>query len=320
MRAWVLEDFGRLEPHCLEAPQGEGVLLRVAACGVCGSDLSVYKGSPAMRARWQPPLVLGHEVVGVVAEGPPDWLGRAVAVNPLVACGRCAYCRAGRENLCPQRTNLGFHYPGGFAQQIRVPLGQLYPLPPGLPLWKGALAEPLAVALRAVELAGPLLGRRAWVVGGGAIGSLVAWALRQGGAGVWVSETNPLRQAWLAEQGFALGPAEGGFDLVFETVGSAASLEAAVQGVAPGGRVVLVGLAESMPPLPLQRVVLQEVEIKGSYVFTHADFQRAVALLPKLPEGLAQVRPFEEVREVFAALLQGWLGVPKVVLRHPEEK
>ena len=180
MRAWVLEDFGRLEVRCLEPPKGPDLLLRVAACGVCGSDLSVYKGSPAMRARWQPPLVLGHEVAGVVVEGPPDWLGRAVAVNPLVACGSCTHCRGGLENLCPERTNLGFHYPGGFAEEIRVPLRQLYPLPPGLPPWKGALAEPLAVALRAVELAGSLLGRRALVVGGGAIGSLVAWALGLG--------------------------------------------------------------------------------------------------------------------------------------------
>ncbi|MCS7057586.1 MAG: alcohol dehydrogenase catalytic domain-containing protein [Meiothermus sp.] len=317
MRAVVLEDFGRLSLQELPSPAEGEVLLKVAACGVCGSDLSVYKGTPAMRARWRPPLVLGHEIAAVVQEGPPDWVGQAVAVNPLVACGRCNSCRRGLSNLCSERTNVGFHHPGGFAQQIRLPLAQLYPLPEGLPIWKGALCEPLAVALRAVELAGATLGRRVLVLGGGAIGTLAAWLLQRGGARVWVAEHNPLRRAWLEGLGFVQGvleAPEGSFEVVLDCVGGAQTVEAAVNAVEPGGLVVLVGLEATAASLPLQRLVLQEIGLKGAYVFTHDDFSRAVGLVAQLPDELAVVRPFGVYQETFQELLEGRLPQAKAVL------
>ncbi|GIW37143.1 MAG: galactitol-1-phosphate 5-dehydrogenase [Meiothermus sp.] len=317
MQAVVLEDFGRLSLKELAVTQEEGVLLQVTACGVCGSDLSVYKGSPAMRVRWQPPLVLGHEIAARVLEGPEDWVGRMVAVNPLVACGRCDRCRRGLSNLCPHRTNVGFHHRGGFAQQLRLPLAQLYPLPEGLTYWKGALCEPLAVALRAVELAGPVLGRRVLVMGGGAIGTLAAWLLARAGAEVVVAERNPLRQAWLRGLEFiqeVLEAPQGLFEVVLDCVGSASTVGLAVNAVEPGGCVVLVGLEATEPPLPLQRVVLQEVALKGAYVFTHDDFARAVALVAQVPEGLAVVRPFRTYQDTFNELLQGRLPQAKAVL------
>ncbi|MFC6920651.1 zinc-dependent alcohol dehydrogenase [Meiothermus taiwanensis] len=319
MQAWVLEDYGRLSLHHRETPEGAGVLLRVAACGICGSDLSVYKGAPAMRARWKPPLVLGHEIAGTVLEGPPDWLGQAVAVNPLVACGHCPACWEGLSNLCAHRTNIGFHYWGGFAEQIRVPLAQLHRLPAGVPLWKGALAEPLAVALRAVELAGPVLGRSVLVLGGGAIGTLAAWLLAEAGARVTVSERNPLRAAWLEGLGFIaeVVPTPGGlYDRVIETVGAQGTLALAVNATRPGGSVVLVGLSDLEAPLPLQRAVLQEIRIQGSYVFTQAEFARATALLAHLPDALAVRRPFAMAQASFEELLAGRLAEAKVVLLH----
>ncbi|PZA06204.1 MULTISPECIES: alcohol dehydrogenase catalytic domain-containing protein [unclassified Meiothermus] len=317
MKAWVLQDYGSLALEERPLPEGPGLLLRVAAAGICGSDLSVYKGTPAMRARWRPPLVLGHEIAATVQEGPPEWLGRAVTVNPLVACGRCDPCRRGLSNLCANRTNVGFHYPGGFAQQIRLPPTQLYPLPEGLPLWKGALCEPLAVALRAVELAGAVLGRRALVLGGGAIGTLVAWLLHRGGAQVQVAERNPLRREWLEGFGFApkvLEVPEGSFEVVLDCVGSAKTAELAVDAVEPGGVVVLVGLEATSAALPLQRVVLQEISLKGAYVFTHDDFSRAVGLVAQLPDALAAVRPFGACPQTFQELLEGQLPQAKAVL------
>ncbi|MBO1437413.1 alcohol dehydrogenase catalytic domain-containing protein [Meiothermus sp. CFH 77666] len=317
MRAVVLEDFGQLNLRELPPPEEGGVLLQVAACGVCGSDLSVYKGSPAMRARWRPPLVLGHEIAATVLEGPPDWMGRGVAVNPLVACGQCDLCRRGLSNLCPERTNVGFHHPGGFAQQIRLPLRQLYRLPEGLPLWKGALCEPLAVALRAVELAGAVLGRRVLVLGGGAIGTLAAWLLSRAGARVSVAERNPLRREWLGTLGFVdevLEAPEGSFAVALDCVGSASTVKLATGAVEPGGVVVLVGLEATEAPLPLQRVVLQEITLKGAYVFTHDDFARAVELVAHLPNELVVVRPFARYQETFSDLLQGRLSQAKAVL------
>lgn len=317
MRAVVLEDFGRLVTRELEPPREGEVLLEVAACGVCGSDLSVYKGTPAMRARWSPPLVLGHEIAGVVLEGPAEWQGRAVTVNPLLSCGQCEPCRRGLSNLCLQRTNVGFHYWGGFAQQIRLPLEQLYPLPEGLPLWKGALCEPLAVALRAVELAGGLLGRSALVIGGGAIGTLAAWLATRAGAEVWVVERNPLRRAWLEGLGFSRGVLEaptGFYDLALDCVGGQATPGLAAAHVRPGGQVVLVGLEAVEAALPLQRLVLQEIGLKGAYVFTHDDFSRASRLIAELPDELAVVRPFAQVQETFELLLGGRLPQAKAVL------
>ncbi len=319
MHAVVLEDFGRLEHRTLEVPQGAGVLIEVAACGICGSDLSVYKGAPAMRARWQPPLVLGHEIAGTVLEGPPEWLGQPVAVNPLVPCNQCDPCRAGLSNLCHNRSNIGFHYRGGFAEQIRVPQAQLYRLPRGVPLWKGALAEPLAVALRAVELAGGVLGRRVLVLGGGAIGTLAAWLLYRAGAQATVSELNPLRRAWLQELGFieeVLPAPTATYDCVIETVGAQSTLAQAVHAVQPGGMVVLVGLADLEASLPLQRTVLQEVGLRGSYVFTHADFARATEMLAQLPDAVAIQRPISMAQASFEELLAGQLPVAKVVLLH----
>lgn len=317
MKTWVLREYGSLALEERPAPEGSGPLLRVAASGICGSDLSVYKGSPAMRARWQPPLVLGHEIAATVEEGPPEWLGRAVAVNPVVACGRCDPCRRGLSNLCHKRTNVGFHYPGGFAQQIRLPLEQLYPLPEGLPLWKGALCEPLAVALRAVELAGALLGRRTLVVGGGAIGTLAAWLLHRAGAQVHVAERNPLRREWLSGFDFARRVRElpeGSYEVVLDCVGSAQTVELAVNVVEPGGMVVLVGLEATSAPLPIQRLILQEVGLKGAYVFTHDDFARAVGLVAQLPDALVAVRSFSACGQTFQELLEGRLPQAKAVL------
>ncbi len=317
MQAVVLLDFEQLKLQELPPPTEGGVLLRVAACGVCGSDLSVYKGTPAMRARWRPPLVLGHEIAATVLEGPPDWVGRRVAVNPLVACGQCNLCRRGLSNLCPKRTNVGFHYPGGFAQQIRLPQAQLYPLPQGLPLWKGTLCEPLAVALRAVELAGAVLGRRVLVLGGGAIGTLAAWLLHQAGARVLLAERNPLRRAWLGKLAIServMEAPEGTYEAVLDCVGSEQTLSLAVNAAEPGGTVVLVGLEAPQTSFPLQRVVLQEITLKGAYVFTHSNFARAVELVGQLPDELAVKRPFERYQETFDELLRGQLPQAKAVL------
>ena len=319
MKAVVLEDYGRLESRTLEVPAEGGALIRVAACGICGSDLSVYKGTPAMRARWKPPLILGHEIAGVVAEGPAEWLDQAVTINPLVPCGHCDQCRSGYSNLCSSRTNIGFHYSGGFAEQIRVPTAQLYALPEGVPLWKGALAEPLAVAVRAVELAGTVLGRQVLVLGGGAIGTLVAWVLARAGAVVLVTELNPLRKEWLKGLGFieeVLENPQGLYDTVIDTVGSSQTPRTAVAQVKPGGTVVLVGLADVEIPLLLQRVVLQEIVLRGSYVFTHADFARATQMLLELPDELALQRPFSQAQAAFDDLLSGKLAASKVVLVH----
>jgi threonine dehydrogenase-like Zn-dependent dehydrogenase len=319
VQAVVLTDYGRLEHRELPRPRGEGVLVQVGACGICGSDLSVYKGTPAMRARWKPPLILGHELAGTVLEGPADWVGKQVTVNPLVTCGVCAACKAGQANLCPQRTNVGFHYPGGLAGEIWLPAQQLLEIDPRVPVWQAALTEPLAVAVRAARLAGSLLGQRALVLGGGAIGSLVAWVLGQGGARVSLLEPNALRRPYLEGLGLAsevVEQAEPYFDLVIDTVGAESTLEQAVQLIRPGGKVVLVGLMAMQAGLPLQRAVLQEISVQGSYMFTPAEFALAARWVAQLPEAMMQCRSLSQAQQAFDDLLAGRVAQIKTVLLH----
>lgn len=314
MRAWVLEDYGRLALVERPLPEGEGLLLRVLAAGVCGSDLSVYKGTPAMRSRWQPPLILGHEVAAVVEEGPKELLGQAVALYPALSCGSCPACLKGRPHLCPQRRHLGFHYPGGLAQWIRVPEELAHPLPEGLPPWKGALAEPLAVALHGVRRS-PREGK-ALVLGGGAMGSLAAWLLAQEGRQVHVLEPNPRRANHLAGLGFSLwkeGVRER-FPLVLDTVGQGETLRLALEAAEPGGQVVVLGLGGVDGFLDLQSLVLQEKAVLGSYLFTPEEFQEAIGLLAELPEGLVRRWPASRAPEAFQALLEGRVPEPKLVL------
>ncbi|GAA6751949.1 L-idonate 5-dehydrogenase [Thermus antranikianii] len=319
MRAWVLRDYGSLDLEERPLPQGEGVLLKVVATGICGSDLSVYKGTPAMRNRWQPPLVLGHEVVGIVEEGPSHLQGRAVAVHPAAPCGSCGECQQGKPHLCPKRVHLGFHLPGGLAEWIRVPEGQLYPLPPGLPAWKGALAEPLAVALHGVKRAGPLPEGEVLVLGGGAMGSLVAWALKRQGAGVALVEPHKgraelLMALGLADRVLSIWEADTNFPLVVDTVGSESTVSQALRASSPGGRVVVLGLGSLEAPLNLQSLVVGEHSLLGSYLFTPEEFSEAVDCLKLLPENLVRLWPAERAQEAFLALLEGRIPEPKVVL------
>ncbi|GAA6756845.1 alcohol dehydrogenase catalytic domain-containing protein [Thermus thalpophilus] len=321
MRAWVLREHGHLRLEEGPPPQGEGLLLKVAAVGICGSDLSVYKGTPAMRARWRPPLVLGHEVVGVVEEGPRELLGRGVALYPALACGACDACLEGRPHLCPGRRHLGFHLPGGLAEWIRVPAALAYPLPEELPLWKGALAEPLAVALHAVRRARPRPGERALVVGGGAMGAFAAWLLREERIRVDLLEPKGERAERLKalevvenaalEAGELAGET---YPLVVDTVGLEATLAQTLAFLAPGGRAVVVGLSGLEAPLNLQDLVLREKMVLGSYLFTPEEFREVLSLLPQLPEGLVRLWPAERADEAFAALSEGGIPEPKLVL------
>ncbi len=317
MRAVVLEGYGRLVMREVDEPGAEGVVVRVLWCGVCGSDVAVYQGKEVMRERWKPPLILGHEISGVVEEGPPELVGKAVAVNPIVPCGRCEQCAEGRENLCRRRAHIGFHRPGGFAERIRVEREQLVPLPAGTEAWKGALAEPLAVALRAAGAAGAGNGRPALVVGGGGIGALVGWALARAGWQVSIAERAGARRDWLVSLGFAREVApevSGEFHVVVDTVGTSGSVESSVGRCRPGGKVVVVGLGEPKVSVRLNKLVVEEVQLIGSYTYTRADFGRAVALLRELPPWEWCTERMAEAQETFRKLVAGAVACGRVLL------
>src|SRR5512133_1491535 len=159
------------------APGAGELIVRPAAVGICGSEVEGYLGRMGNRT---PPLVMGHEFAGVVVaagDGAGGWEGARVAVNPLAGCGRCRLCAAGKENLCPERTLIGVHHDGAFADLVRAPAANVRALPDGMAARSGALVEPLANGVHAVRLGlagGPV--QRAVVLGAGTIGLMTLQA------------------------------------------------------------------------------------------------------------------------------------------------
>lgn len=317
VQALMFQDRRKMEMREVDAPSpgpGEAVV-EVAACGVCGSDLEGYVGTPGMADRRVPPLLLGHEFAGTVIHGPREWEGRAAAIHPLVTDGSCRFCRSGRRYLCPNRELIGLNRPGALAQQVVVPLTGLHALPEGVPLWRGALAEPLAVAVHAVELAGPLLEREVLVFGGGAIGFFVAWAARRAGARVRVVDISSVRREQALASGIAAVEApEGEAEVTFDTVGIEVTRAGAIDHLTPGGTAVFVGLHDDVNPFSFYGLILQERQVRGSYCYSDEDFARAVSLCGEVPDDFVARIPLHEGGSAFEALAGGSTEHLKVLL------
>ena len=305
----------RDEPDPVPAP-GEA-LIALASIGICGSDLHGYHGNDPRRV---PPLILGHEASGTVVEG---WnRGQRVALNPLVTCGRCDDCIAGRSNLCPERQLIGMARPGAFAGLVSIPERNLIPLPDGMPFAHAALMEPAGVALHTVNLAAagshrPVAECHALVLGGGPIGLLTALMLASHGCRrIRLGELNPLRRETAAATGCCgvydpandPGPDANGFDLVVDAVGIDATRTVAVEAVRPGGVIVHVGLGQAVGPLDFRKLTLQEVTLVGCYTYSELDLRRALGALASGalgPLDWIERRPLAEGARAFADFDRG---------------
>lgn len=307
------------------------------AAGICGSEVEGYLGKMGNRV---PPLVMGHEFAGTVVEvgeGVDEGLlGRVVAVNPLASDETCRLCRAGLTNLCPRRTLIGIHHPGGFAERVRVPDQNAYPLPEGLPDAPriGALAEPLANGVHAVRLglAGEEAVEHAVVIGAGTIGLMCLQAtVLSGIPRVHVVETHAARReaalglgahavhASLEEAWEALrADSEGlGADLVLDAVGAQATRRGAIGLLRPGGRVVLVGLHDDETALGFHGVVRGQISVQGSYAYTAPDYEVALGWLVEGRAGIGElppILPLEEGPSAFAELVRGPSAQIKIFL------
>ncbi len=302
------------------------VAVRPQAAGICGSEVEGFLGRQPNR---KPPLVMGHELAGVVVEvGPgadPAWLGRRVAVNPVISCRSCPLCASGQRNLCPARRLIGVHEPGGFAEVATAPQANVVPLPADMAPQLGALVEPLANGVHAASLAlaePPVAGAGA-VIGAGAIGVLALQAVRAGcGSRLHVLELDAGRRA----QAAALGAdavhgspeelrralrshATGlGADFVIDAVGRASTRRLAVDLVRPGGRVVMLGLHDDDTVFGCHDLVRRQVLLTGSYAYTDGEFGRALALLAGGQAGigpLSGIQPLESAPALFARLAEG---------------
>ncbi len=328
---WRGIDDLRLERLPLCTPVGREVLIRVAACGICGTDLHLVDGSVPL---YQPPAVLGHELAGTVAAIGPEVrtlaVGDPVTVDPSLPCGACFFCREAQPYMCPNRTPAF----GGFAEYHTVPEPCAYRMPPGVPIEHGALAEPLSCCLHALELGAPRVGGTVAVVGAGTIGLLVLQLVKRSGAVlVAVSEPDPERRALAVQLGADLAidptaedPAKRlreatdgiGVDLAFEAVGSSATAQASIALPRRGGTVVLIGVSPASAEIVLRPYDLfeRELTIRASFVRGY-EFRRAVELLPNLELDLllGQRFPLERIQDGFAAAAER-RGVKTLVTPH----
>jgi len=329
MRAVVFEEPGRMELREVAVPKpGPGeVLIKVAACGVCGTDAHVFEG----RFPAKFPLIPGHEFSGEVVEvgeGVSEFKpGDKVAVDPNIACWRCDYCRVGKRHLCKNWTAIGLHRAGGYAEYCSIPVEQAVPVPPEMPLEHAALAEPVACCLHGVDLLDLKAGDTVAIMGMGTIGLIMLQLVRHRGASkILAFEPSEgkrklaleLGADW-AEDPLSVEPREAvrerfgdGADVVIECAGSQKSAEVVLDLVRPGGVVMFFGVLPPEFSIPLRPfwVYKNEVTIKGSFVnpFTES---RAIALLAS---GVVKAEPLISHRMPLSDLKEAlrMLGAPEV--------
>jgi len=274
----------RLDTVRPREPAADEAVVDIRYGGICGSDVHYWQDGAVGASTLRDPMVLGHEVVGVVArearDGPGPPVGTAVAVHPGQTCGHCRFCRSGRPHLCPECRYLGSaaqwpHTDGGFTTQLVVQAQRLIPLPAGLSLRQAVLAEPTSVAWHAVERAiavgQPVRDASVLVVGAGPIGLLIAAvALHLGAALVTVADVLP-RPLEIARQLGAHSavdvadlPGDTAADAVFESSGTPAGLATALHGAARGGTIVAVGqLPQTDISTPAWLVPSRELTVTG---------------------------------------------------------
>ncbi len=314
MKALLLSQYNHLEmaEFPVPSPGPQEVLIRVAACGICGSDVHGYDGTSGRRI---PPIVMGHEAAGTVAALGAGATNLAendrVTFDSTISCGACPFCLRGEVNLCNRREVLGvscgdYSRAGAFADYVIVPSRIVYRLPASISFPEAALLEAVAVATHAVSLAGNvtehLTRRSALVIGAGTIGLLCLQVLRAAGCSqIFITDVDATRLAVAkafgataalppgAELDELIGDVTGGdgVDLVVEAVGRNETIAHAIAAVRKGGAVVLVGNISPEINLPLQKVVSRQIRLQGSCA-SAGEYPRAIELMES---GAVNVKP-----------------------------
>ena len=315
----------RYDSQAVEALGPNQLRVRVAFGGICGSDLHYFQHGGFGTVRIKEPMVLGHEVSGIVNEVGSEVTGyqrgQRIAVSPSRPCGLCKYCQLGQHNHCMDMRFYGSamrfpHVQGAFREMLVIDASQAHLVADDLPLTEAALAEPLSVGLHAITRAGTVFGKRVLVTGCGPIGALLIAALRRAGAAEIVAADIaelPLACATkmgadktinLAEQADGLAPyaaGKGYFDVMFEASGSERGLLAGLEVVAPRGVIVAIGLGGNVS-LPMNTLVGKEIELRGTFRF-HSEFAVAVSFLnQRLIDGrpvISDILSFDKATEAF---------------------
>ncbi len=341
MKSLLLKEYLQLEVADFPQPQPKTyeVLIRVAACGICGSDVHGYDGTSGRRI---PPIVMGHEAAGTViatgAEVTKFKAGDRVTFDSTVYCGKCAFCRRGEVNLCDDRQVVGvscgdYRRHGAFAEYIAVPERILYNLPEEMSFPEAAMLEAVSVALHAVRITGGANGRSALVIGAGMIGLLTMQAARAAGyARVLIADMDETRLNLARTLGvdlaLCLSGAEltkeilaqtngFGMDVVLEAVGRNETIAAAIDSVRKGGTVTLIGNITPEVKLPLQKVVSREIRLQGSAA-SSGEYPQAIELIAngmiKVKPLITAIAPLEDGAEWFRRLHAHEPNLMKIVL------
>jgi L-iditol 2-dehydrogenase len=283
----------RLEPRTLPQLEEREVLVEVSSVGVCGSDVHYYEHGRIGSFVVEQPLVLGHEVSGVVVDRGSKAVkhsaGQRVALEPGVPCGRCSECRHGRYNLC---TDVRFFatppIDGAFARYVAIHEDYAFALPDELSDDAGALLEPLSVGIWACQKGGVGLGDRVLVTGAGPIGNLAMQVARAAGATtVVIADVNSDRLARAVDSGATraidvsergLTPDDGPFDVLLECTGSEALTSDAIQALRPAGTAVLVGMGPGLEArIPIAAMQTREITLVGTFRYANT-YAVAIAL------------------------------------------
>jgi threonine dehydrogenase-like Zn-dependent dehydrogenase len=319
MKALYYPDWGRLEVVEMPLPEVSGgeVLVRVHACGICGSELETFKGRSERRT---PPLVMGHEFCGEIArvgEGVNGWaVGDRVVSSSVVPCGGCVRCGRGDTHLCAKRQVFGMHRNGAFAEYVNVPARVLLPWPDGVPAAMACLAEPLGNGVHVTELVRFLRPRKVAVIGAGPIGLMCQITMQELlGAQVMVTDLDKGREAVARRLGGVILPPSLGYnsppvplsvgterggshnerfdfskllfdwtegegaDVVIDAVGSAATKRQSLAWVRPGGAAVWIGLHGNEMQLETYGITLPEKFVYGTYAAKIEDLRVALDLM-----------------------------------------
>ncbi|GAA3781682.1 zinc-binding dehydrogenase [Streptomyces phyllanthi] len=316
------------------SPPGPGqVELAPAYVGICGTDLHIFHGD--MDARVHTPAVLGHEMSGRVERvgpGVEDWRpGDAVTVMPLRWDDSCPACQVGHQHICQHLDFIGIDSPGAMQQRWTVPASTLVRLPDSLPLDRGALVEPTAVAVHDVGRAGVRGGEKVVVVGGGPVGVLIALVAQATGAEVRLVELSAHRRRLAQELGLTVwNPADdyvpalvrqwtedAGADVAFEVSGAAGGVDTAVDVLGVRGRLCLVAIHPRPREINLHRFFWRELTLVGARLYDRSDFERAVTLVADgtIPADrlISKVVPLTQAPAAFEAL-EGGGDVMKILL------
>jgi (R,R)-butanediol dehydrogenase/meso-butanediol dehydrogenase/diacetyl reductase len=303
-------------------PEAGDVRIKIAFCGICGTDMHVFHGD--MDARVTTNRVIGHEcsaVVDAIGEGVQGLaVGDPVVVRPLSHCGECAACKKGYIHVCQNLKFLGLDTEGAMQEMWTLPAHTLHKLPADMRLDYAALIEPTAVACHDVARAKIKEGEDVLVIGGGPIGLLVAMVAKQAGGNVVVSEVSDYRLATAEKLGFkTLNPmkvnvaeeiwkmtGDKGAEVVFEVSGSKPGIDTMTEAAAVRGRIVMVAIHGKKPEVDMFKFFWRELELLGARVYEAVDYEKAIELVVSgaidCEALITDIQELEDITKAFQAL------------------